>query len=123
VAQQVNPVDPGSDEAPEIRREFRRRVTMSAAQLRDWLDTDESKAAGQKDGGGESVGHESGRRILAILGKKAGELDADDLAHMKKVNGYIARHLAQRPDTSDDELRDSAWAHSLKNWGHDPLSR
>jgi hypothetical protein len=40
---------------------------------------------------------------------------------MKKTSGYIARHLAQRPDRSKGELEDMAWTHSLRNWGHDPL--
>jgi hypothetical protein len=121
MAQQVNPVDPDSAEADEIRREFRGHVNMSAAQLRRWLDTDESRSVGQKDGDAESVGHQSGRRIVDILEKKQNELDARDLAHMKKVNGYIARHLAQRPNKGDDELQATAWTYSLKNWGHDPL--
>jgi hypothetical protein len=34
----------------------------------------------------ESVGHASGRRIVAILRNKA-ELDADDYVHMRKVVG------------------------------------
>jgi hypothetical protein len=42
---------------------------------------------------------------------------------MKKVNGYIARHLEQRPDQSREQLESAAWTHSLKNWGHDPLKR
>jgi hypothetical protein len=68
------------------------------------------------------VGHESGRRIVRILRKKKSDLTGDDLAHMKKVNGYIARHLKQRPDRPKDELAGMTWTHSLKNWGHDPLS-
>lgn len=40
---------------------------------------------------------------------------------MRKVTGCIARHLAQRPDRSDEELASSAWTYSLRNWGHDPL--
>ena len=40
---------------------------------------------------------------------------------MKKVNGYVSRHLKQRPDKPKDQLEDTAWTHSLKNWGHDPL--
>ncbi len=40
---------------------------------------------------------------------------------MKKVNGYIARHLQQRPKKSGDALRETDWTYSLKNWGHDPL--
>jgi hypothetical protein len=43
--------------------------------------------------GGESVGHESGRRIVAI--KRKDDLDEDDLAHMRKVVGYARRRMAQ----------------------------
>jgi hypothetical protein len=106
----------------EIREEFERNVNMPPAELERWLDTDESKAAGQKDGGGESVGHESGRRIVAIRRKTKADLTPDDFAHMRKVNGYISRHLKQRPDRPKDELADMTWTHSLKNWGHDPLA-
>ena len=105
----------------EVRSEFSERVNMTPKELEDWLETDESQAVGQKDGAGESVGHESGRRIVAILRKKKADVDDDDLAHMRKVNGYIARHLEQRPDHSDAELAGMKWTHSLKNWGHDPL--
>src|SRR4051812_31864262 len=110
-----------SDDDREVRDQFGRQVNMTGRELEQWLDTDEAKAAGQKDGGGESTGHESGRHIVAILGKKQGDLTGDDLAHMRKVNGYIKRHLAQRPDKPDDELAGMTWTHSLKNWGHDPL--
>jgi hypothetical protein len=121
VPQKVNPVDPDSDEAGEIWDEFRDKVNMTRSALEKWLDTDESKSVGQKDGGGESVGHDSGRRIMAILDKKKADLDGEDLAHMKKTNGYIARHLKQRPDKSEAELAQTDWTYSLRNWGHDPV--
>ena len=101
--------------------EFRAAVNMAPKELEDWLGTDESKQVGQKDGGGESTGHESGRRIVALLRTPKAELTEDDEAHMRKVVGYVARHSAQRPDKSDDELAHTRWAASLKNWGHDPL--
>jgi hypothetical protein len=104
-----------------IRAEFDDAVNMTASELERWLGTDESKAAGQKDGGGESTGHASGRRIVAILRAKKTDLTDDDYAHMRKVNGYVARHLEQRPDHSDEELASMPWTHSLRNWGHDPL--
>jgi hypothetical protein len=119
-AQKVNPVDPDSGEARDIQDEFDDSVNMTASELERWLDTDESKAVGQKDGG-ESVGHDSGRRIVKILRKKKGDLVADDFGHMKKVNGYVSRHRKQRPKKSKDELAEMKWTHSLKNWGHDPL--
>ena len=115
-----DPVEPGSDEAEEVRRDFAGLVNMTAKQLQGWLATDESKAVGQKDGG-ESVGHASGRRIVALLDKRKDELTAEDLGHMKKVAGYIKRHLAQRPDKPKSDIEHSAWAGSLRNWGHDPL--
>jgi len=45
------------------------------------------------------------------------DLTEDDLAHMRKVNGYVKRHLAQRPD---GDVTETAWRYSLMNWGHDP---
>ena len=106
----------------DVRREFGDVVTMTPTQLEDWLATDESKDVGQKSGSGESTGHESGRRIVELLRTKKDDLTDDDVAHMRKVVGYVKRHLAQRPDKSDDELAHSRWAASLKNWGHDPLA-
>ena len=117
--QKVNPVDPESDEATDVAREFDDQVNMTAKELDRWLSTDDSKDVGQEDGG-ESTGHRSGRRIVKILQKKKSDRSAEDLAHMKKVNGYISRHLKQRPKKSGEELAQTAWARSLKNWGHDP---
>jgi hypothetical protein len=107
----------------EVWDEFRSAVNMAPAELERWLDTDESKAVGQKaDGDGESTGHASGRRIVELLRTKRADLTDDDAAHMRKVVGYVARHSAQRPDRPDDELAHAKWTASLKNWGHDPLS-
>ncbi|MBW4718713.1 DUF3140 domain-containing protein [Saccharothrix obliqua] len=97
--------------------EFDQAVNMTATELERWLETDESKSVGQSTGG-ESVGHESGRRIVRLLRKKKGELTEDDQEHMRKVVGYVHRHLAQRPDGDVEHTR---WRYSLMNWGHDPL--
>ena len=106
-----------SDDQATTRKDFDDAVNMTAKELSDWLGSDESQEVGQKDGGGESTGHEMGLHIVEILGKKKADLtDADD-AHMAKVVGYIHRHLAQRPDGDVTETR---WRHSLMNWGHDP---
>jgi hypothetical protein len=113
----------GPEDVDEVRHAFSEAVNMTPAQLEQWLDTDRSAQVGQKpDGGGESTGHESGRRIVQILRTNKGDLSAEDVAHMRKVVGYVQRHRAQRPDKERDELAASAWAASLKNWGHDPLS-
>ncbi len=97
--------------------EFGTVVNMTATELEKWLDTDESKAVGQKSGASESTGHESGRRIAKILRTRKSDLSDDDHAHMRKVVGYAKRHLAQRPD---GDITDSKWRYSLMNWGHDP---
>ena len=101
-----------------IRRNFAAAVNMTAAEIAAWLKTPESRRVGfRKDGRGESVGHASGRRIVAILGKDPAELSDADYAHMRKVFGYVRRHRAQEPANPAT----SRWRYSLMNWGHDPL--
>jgi uncharacterized protein DUF3140 len=104
--------------ADDARADFSEAVNMTAGELEKWLDTDESKAAGQHVGGGESTGHASGRRIVELLRAKKADLTEDDDAHMRKVVGYVHRHLAQRPS---GDVEHTPWRHSLMNWGHDPL--
>jgi hypothetical protein len=101
------------------REAFRALVNMSGKELLEWLATKESRKVGWKGPDGkarESVGHASGRRIVEILRKSEIELTADDLAHMRKVVGFIRRHSVQHPDN----IYTSRWRYSLMNWGHDP---
>ncbi len=107
-----------SEDRNAIIKEFDDAVNMTARELESWLETDESKEVGQKDDGGESTGHQSGRRIVELLNTKKGDYTDDDLAHMRKVTGYVRRHSAQRPE---GDIRDTRWRYSLMNWGHDPL--
>lgn len=110
------------DDKTQIYQDFNAAVNMAPATLEKFLDSDDSKRVGWKgadgDGDGESVGHASGRRIVAIKRTKKAELGDADYAHMKKVTGYVARHRAQRPK---GDVTDSDWRYSLMNWGHDPL--
>jgi Protein of unknown function (DUF3140) len=87
----------GEDRDQTVEK-FGAAVNMTAGQLERWLDSDESRSVGQKDGGGESTGHRSGRRIVRLLRTPKGDYTDDDLAHMREVAGYVKRHLAQRPD-------------------------
>ena len=106
------------DGAQETVREFHEAVNMTAAQIEKWLATDASQAVGQtKPGSDESVGHESGRRIIEILRKKRADYSEDDVAHMRKVISYVHRHSAQRPS---GDITETHWRYSLMNWGHDP---
>jgi hypothetical protein len=109
----------GSDR-DHIAADFAAAVNMDADELEDWLRSPESKAVGWKGKDGtaaESIGHASGRRIVAILRTPSADLDAGDFAHMRKVIGYIRRHRAQEPAN----IVTSRWRYSLMNWGHDPL--
>jgi hypothetical protein len=104
----------------QISTDFDRLVNMSAAELRAWLATDESKKVGfTYPGESESVGRQSARRIITILdGGKVRGSDEATRKHKRKVVGYIKRHLAQRPK---GDVTDTRWRYSLMNWGHNPL--
>ena len=108
------------DDYQSVHDEFKDAVNMTAKEIDDWLDTDDSKSVGQKSGNDESTGHASGRRIVEILKTKKADLDDADVEHMRKVNGYVKRHLAQRPS---GDVHDTAWRYSLMNWGHDPTKK
>ncbi|WP_410219052.1 DUF3140 domain-containing protein [Paracoccus sp. (in: a-proteobacteria)] len=103
----------------DIWSEWQDLVNVTPSDLREWLDTDESRSVGDTHGDGESTGHKSGQKIIAIKGKKKADLDDDDWSHMAKVVGYIKRHKAQGGPENDKESSD--WRYSLMNWGHDPL--
>ena len=106
------------DKREEVWSDFGDAVNMTPKELEDWLESDDSKRVGQKDDGGESVGHHSGRRIIEIKRKKKTDLSDEDYAHMQKVVGYVHRHCKQGPTKSD--MATSDWRYSLMNWGHDP---
>ena len=114
------------DAKRDVRKEFDEAVNMTAAQLRTWLDTDESRSAGDTSRSGpggsdrESTGHEMGRDIVELRDGKVADLSDEDYARMRKVVGYVHRHLAQRPE---GDVTDTRWRHSLMNWGHDPLRK
>ncbi|KZF26160.1 hypothetical protein L228DRAFT_235265 [Xylona heveae TC161] len=96
---------------------------MSAGELKDWLGSDESVGSGwsKDDGSGETIGHESGRKIIQILeknpSKDPSKYDQDDIDHMRRVVAYNKRHLAQEETAKQNT--DSKSYKSLKNWGHD----
>jgi hypothetical protein len=115
----------GADERRETIAAFNEAVNMTPAAIEKHLETEESQSVGWKGedgkGSGESVGHASGRRIVELKHKKQAELSEDDLAHMRKVVGYVHRHRAQGGPAKDKEHSD--WRYSLMNWGHDPLKK
>lgn len=102
----------------KVIKDFKKAVNMSAKKLATWLKTAESKKVGFKSTeASESVGHDSGKKIVKLLGKPNSDYTKEDLTHATKVVGYIHRHLAQRPD---GDITSTPWRYSLMNWGHDP---
>ena len=109
-----------------IHEKFHRLVNMTPSMLRRWLASADSRSVGMTGTGEkvtsqkqpEAVGHHMGHRIIEIRGKKNASLDDDDYRDMRKVVGYIHRHLKQRPSGG---IEDTRWRKSLMNWGHDPL--
>ena len=106
-----------TEDRQQVIADFDEVVNMTAKELEEWLETDESKSVGQSDGRGASKGHESGRRIVEILQNKSDYTD-DDIGHMRRVVSYVRRHQAQKPQ---GDVENSNWRYSLLNWGHDPL--
>ena len=108
-----------NEELQRISLQFQEVVNLSDLELEAWLRTHESQTVGfRPDGRGESVGHASGRRIVRLLRTRGDGLAEDDYRHMRKVVGYVNRHLAQRPR---GDVAHTRWRYSLMNWGHDPL--
>ncbi|EOD49744.1 putative dna-binding protein [Neofusicoccum parvum UCRNP2] len=95
-------------DAETVVEEFNELVNMSAKELKDWLGSEESTGSGwsKDDGSGETIGHESGRKIVKILEKNPKkdpeQYDEDDIDHMRKVVAYCKRHLAQEEKAKQD---------------------
>jgi hypothetical protein len=94
------PVDP--QERDEARAEFERSVNMTGGELSRWLETEESRSVGWKEDGGESVGHEMGRRILELKGKRRDDLDEEDVERMQ---GHFVRLLESISASPDARLK------------------
>jgi hypothetical protein len=106
------------EEKEKIYKEFHELVNMSPGEIEDWLEKDESKEVGQDSGDGESIGRKSAKKIVKIKRTNKADLSSSDYEHMQKVDGYIKRHKAQRPE---GDVKNTPWRYSLMNWGHDPL--
>ena len=103
-----------------IQADFKAAVNMTPGALERWLATEDSRSVGwTHDGESEAVGHREGALIVEILRRRKADLTDEDHRHMRKVVGYVHRHMAQGGPAEDKEH--SRWRYSLMNWGHDPL--
>ncbi len=87
---------------PALWEEFHRVVNMSSRELPD------------------QAGTPTGRRVLHILQKRRVDLDAEDVAVMRKV---VERSHAERRDELEPSAGQDNWRHRLMTLGHDPLKR
>lgn len=78
----------------EVIQEFNEIVNMTASDLEKWLKSDDSNSAGwpKEDENGETVGHDSGRKIVEILKenpkKDPSKYTDEQVQHMRKVVSY-----------------------------------
>ncbi|KAJ5683577.1 hypothetical protein N7462_006742 [Penicillium macrosclerotiorum] len=103
--------------------EFNELVNMTPNELRGWLREEKSQSSGWAGESGETIGHESGRKIVQILEHNPSRSPSDyadsEIDHMRKVVSYCKRHLAQEEAVKRNP--NSKSYRSLKNWGHDAL--
>lgn len=77
-----------------VIEEFNEHVNMTASELEKWLKSNDSRSAGwPKEGeNGESVGHDSGRKIVEILKsnprRDPKNYSGEQIPHMRKVVSY-----------------------------------
>ena len=103
-------------EDQELWDEFHRVVNMTSRELADWLRT--SAATEDAEALPDQAGAPTGQQVLRILGKRRGDLTADDTRVMRKV---VDRVRAQRRDDLEPTAGQDAWRHRLMSLGHDPL--
>ena len=100
----------------EVWEEFHRVVNMTSRELRDWLAV--VSADELFETAPDQAGTETGRHVLAILGKRRTDLTPDDVRVMNKV---IRKVLDERREDLEPVAGQAAWRHKLMTMGHDPL--
>jgi hypothetical protein len=96
--------------------EFHTVVNMTSRELADWLRTRD--AGEEAEEVPDRAGTPTGREVLAVLGKRRGDLTGEDERVMALV---VDRVRAQRRDDLEPVAGQAAWRHRLMTLGHDPL--
>jgi hypothetical protein len=100
----------------ELWDEFHRVVNMTSRELSEWLMT---RSAGEDaEVEPDHAGTPTGQQVLAILGKRRTDLNAEDAHVMRRV---VERVHAQRRDDLEPTAGQAPWRHKLMSIGHDPL--
>jgi uncharacterized protein DUF3140 len=96
----------------ELWRDFRRVVNMSVSALMDWLKI--APADPDWEVQPDPAGLWTGYRVLNILRKHRADLDAEDIAVMRRVIDDVR---------AEPTTEFSAWHRRLLSIGHDPLKK
>jgi hypothetical protein len=110
------PQHPDLTEIESTWQEFHRVVNMSSQELSDWLRT--RSATEEAEELPDHAGPELGRHVLAILGKRKGDLSQDDVRIMRRVVDTVH---AQRGEDLEPTAGQQHWRYRLMSIGHDPL--
>ncbi|MFJ6212334.1 DUF3140 domain-containing protein [Streptomyces sp. NPDC092296] len=100
----------------QLWTDFHTVVNMTSRQLEEWLRTRD--AGEDAEGLPDQAGPLTGRRVLAVLGKRRTDLTDEDAAVMRRV---VAEVRAKRSVELDPKAGDPGWRHRLMSIGHDPL--
>lgn len=100
----------------ELWDEFHRVVNMTSRELEDWLRTQAAHEDAEELP--DQAGTPTGREVLAVLGKRRGDLTGADEHVMRRV---VDRVHAQRRDDLEPTAGQPNWRHRLMSLGHDPL--
>ncbi|MFC8727594.1 DUF3140 domain-containing protein [Streptomyces bacillaris] len=100
----------------EAWNEFHSVVNMTSRELQDWLRTRAADEDAEQPP--PHAGNKTGRRVLAILAKRPGDLTEADAKVMREVVDTVR---AQRKPELEPEAGDGPWRYALMDIGHDPL--
>lgn len=100
----------------ELWQEFHDVVNMTSRELSDWLRTRD--AAEDTEAVPDQAGPSTGRQVLHVLGKRRGDLTAEDERVMRRV---VDRVRAERREDLEPVAGQANWRHRLMSLGHDPL--
>jgi Protein of unknown function (DUF3140) len=104
------------DELDELWDEFHTVVNMTSRELEDWL---RAQSAGEEaEELPDEAGSDRGRHVLAVLGKRKGDLTSDDVRVMRSVVQTVRE---QRREDLEPTAGEAHWRHRLMTLGHDPL--
>ena len=96
--------------------EFHTVVNMTSRELSDWLRTRDAGEDAEEVP--DHAGTPTGREVLAVLGKRKGDLTGEDERVMARV---VDRIRSQRREDLEPVAGQAAWRHRLMTIGHDPL--